>query len=67
MINPVSVDSDCATSNSDPLACRIATTADCDSLATLINSSYRGELAHQSWTNENDIVSVQAVTHKEPN
>jgi N-acetylglutamate synthase-like GNAT family acetyltransferase len=55
----VSMDSNCATSTSDSLVYRVATKADCDSLATLINRSYRGESAHQGWTNENEIVSGQ--------
>ena len=42
--------------SSDPLTHRTATEADCESLATLINISYRGELANQGWTNENSLV-----------
>jgi N-acetylglutamate synthase-like GNAT family acetyltransferase len=53
----VSTDSNCATIPADSLVYRVATKADCDSLVTLINSSYRGELAHQGWTNENKLVS----------
>ncbi|CAF0945826.1 unnamed protein product [Rotaria sordida] len=67
--NRVSIDSGCTTSSSDPLVYRVATTADCDLLVTLINSSYRGELAYQGWTNENEIAygprtTTQAVLNK---
>jgi ribosomal protein S18 acetylase RimI-like enzyme len=41
---------------SDLLISRLATTADCESLAVLINNSYRSELACQGWTNENDLI-----------
>lgn len=41
----------------DPLIYRLATDADCDTLFTLINNTYRGELSNQGWTNENQIVS----------
>ena len=52
-----SIDSNCATFSTNTLVYRVATKADCDSLVTLINSSYRGELAHQGWTNGNELVS----------
>src|SRR4051812_3626320 len=52
-----SIDFNCVLFTSDSLVYRVATEADCDSLVTLINSSYRGELAHQGWINENDLVS----------
>ena len=51
-----SIDSKCLTFTSDPLVYRVATKADCDSLVTLINSSYRGELSRQGWTNENKLL-----------
>lgn len=41
---------------SDVLVFRPVTTADCESLATLINQSYRSELACQGWTNENELI-----------
>lgn len=41
---------------SDLLSYRAATVADCDSLAILINNSYRSELAYQGWTNENELI-----------
>jgi GNAT superfamily N-acetyltransferase len=42
--------------SSDSLIYRVAIEADCDSLATLVNISYRGELSKQGWTNENEFV-----------
>jgi hypothetical protein len=48
-----SIDSNCVKFSTDPLVHRFVTKADCDSLTTLINSSYHGELSHQGWTNEN--------------
>jgi len=41
---------------SDLLTYRLATVADCDSLALLVNNSFRSELAQQGWTNENELV-----------
>jgi ribosomal protein S18 acetylase RimI-like enzyme len=40
----------------DLLTYRIASAVDCDSLVELVNISYRGELASQGWTNENELV-----------
>lgn len=60
----VSADSNRATFTSDSLVYRVATEADCDSLVTLINSSYRGELSNQGWTNENQIVSGSRTNTK---
>jgi GNAT superfamily N-acetyltransferase len=57
MSDSASIDSNHATFTFDPLVYRVAREADCDSLVTLINSSYRGELSRQGWTNENELVS----------
>src|SRR5690349_294639 len=43
-------------SDSHLLTYRVATVADCESLAILINNSYRSELACHGWTNENELV-----------
>jgi len=42
---------------SDMLIYRVATVDDCDSLANLINISYRNEPTCQGWTNENELIS----------
>ena len=57
--NAASKDSKFATLSSDLLIYRVATEADCASLATLINSSYRGESSRQGWTNETELLSGQ--------
>jgi ribosomal protein S18 acetylase RimI-like enzyme len=49
-------------SASDLLTYRLATVADCDSLAILVNDSYRSELAYQGWTNENELVDGLRTT-----
>lgn len=41
---------------SDLLIYRLATVDDCDSIAFLLNNSYRSELAQQGWTNENELI-----------
>ena len=45
-----------AMSTADSLTYRVATAADSESLATLANSSFRGELALQGWTHENELL-----------
>lgn len=42
----------------DTLTCRVATTADCDALAELINNAYRGPMSFQGWTNEDALIPV---------
>ena len=43
-------------SGSDSLTYRSVTESDFDSLTTLVNNSYRGELALKGWTNENELL-----------
>jgi ribosomal protein S18 acetylase RimI-like enzyme len=59
-----STNCDHTTPTSDSLSHRVAITSDCESLATLVNNSYRSEVSHQGWTNENDII-LGARTNKD--
>ena len=43
-------------SASDSLTYRLVVESDFDSLTTLVNNSYRGELALKGWTNENELL-----------
>ena len=54
--NSSSVDSTGRQDISQSLMYRIATTDDCDQLATLINNAYRGPLSLQGWTNEDALI-----------
>ncbi len=47
---------------SDMLIYRVATVDDCDSLANLINISYRNEPTCQGWTNENELIDGLRTT-----
>ncbi|UJR19721.1 hypothetical protein I4U23_022855 [Adineta vaga] len=48
--------------HNNSLTYRVATTLDCDSLVMLVNNSYRGEMARQGWTNENEFIDGQRTT-----
>jgi ribosomal protein S18 acetylase RimI-like enzyme len=51
-------DNNSKTHPTDSLIYRVATKSDCDQLATLVNNSYRGELSHQGWTNEDNLIYI---------
>ena len=43
------------------LAIRIATSADANAIANLVNAAYRGDTGRRGWTTESDILSGQRV------
>lgn len=46
---------------SQPLQTRLATSQDAETIATLVNSAYRGESSRAGWTTETDLLGGQRV------